>query len=81
MWRARVSRCLALFLVSLFSPDTGKYGDQIVIRDRYKHRGADCVFCVLIHVSLLISHLCTSEAMSAMVLLVTLGTGILIMKG
>ena len=48
MWRARVSRCLAFFLASLFSPDTGKYGDQIAFRDRYKHRGEDC-FCVLIH--------------------------------
>jgi len=42
-----VSRCLAFFLVTLFSPDTGKYGDQIPIRDRYKHRGTDCVFVFL----------------------------------
>jgi hypothetical protein len=80
LWRARVSRCLAFFLVSLFSPDTGKYGDQVAIRNGYKHRGEDSRFCVLIQVSL-ISNPCTSETVSVMVLLVILGTGILIMKG
>jgi hypothetical protein len=36
-----------IFIAGLFSPDTGKYGDQIAIRDRYKHRGEDCVFVFL----------------------------------
>jgi len=79
LWRARVSRCLAFFIVGLFSPDTGKYGDQIAIREWYKHR-VPIAFCVLVNVSL-ISHSCTSETVSAMVLLVILGTGILIIKG
>ena len=77
MWRARVSRCLALFLVSLFSPDTGKYGDQIAIRNRINIEGriASFVFLSMFRCP------CTSETVSAMVLLVTLGTGLLIMKG
>ena len=45
LWRARVSRCLAFFLASLFSPDTGKYGDQIAIRNPYNIEGRIAFLC------------------------------------